>query len=121
MSEKEKELADLRRLQKASHVGRINDDAKSRFKKIVAKKFRTCFIYAIAEFENCFGEELWGHGLQEDTLTDEQLANKRRWDRVRKNILDKGNTQSRAVMSEVNLHNMEFNGYKLSFGSKDDG
>lgn len=111
MSQKEEELAALRQRQKKIHHGRIAQDSQDRLKKIADKKFRTCFIFALAEFENTFGLELWGHNLPDNKLTYEQKANKIRWEQVRKNILDKGNTQSRALGMEIDLHKIEFEGY----------
>lgn len=121
MSQKENELAELRRTQKEAHLGRIAEDSKNRLKKISHKKFRTCFISALAEFENTFGFELWGHNLPEDKITPEQKANRIRWDQIRKNILDKGNAQSRALGMEMDLHRIEFEGYKMDFGGKPNG
>jgi hypothetical protein len=121
MSQKEEELAALRRKHQKSHRGRIAQDSQDRLKKIAYKKFRTCFIFALAEFENIFGLELWGHNLPESKLTPEQKANKIRWEQVRKNILDKGNTQSRALNMEIDLHRVEFEGYRIDFGGITDG
>lgn len=121
MSRKEEELAALRRQQKDAHRGRIAQDSRNRLKKIALKKFRTCFISALAEFENTFGFELWGHNLPGDKLTPEQNANRIRWEQVRKNILDKGNAQSRALGMEIELHRVEFEGYRMDFGGITDG
>lgn len=121
MSKKEEELAALRQRQKEAQRGRIAKDSQVRLKKIAHKKFRTCFISALVEFEQTFGIELWGHGLSEDLLTSQQIINKVRWDQVRKRILDKGNTQSRALGMEIDLHRVEFEGYRMDFGGKPDG
>lgn len=121
MSQKEKELAALRRTQKKLQVGRLARDSQNRLKQIAHKKFRTCFISALSEFENTFGLEVWGHNLPEDQITPEQRANRIRWDQVRKNILDKGNAQSRALGMEIDLHIVEFAGYRMDFGGKRDG
>lgn len=116
MSRKEEELAELRKTQTKAHNGRIVSASQDRLKKISHKKFRTCFISALSEFENTFGLELWGHNLPEDQITPEQKANRIRWDQVRKNILDKGNAQSRALGMEIELHRVEFEGYHLRCG-----
>lgn len=116
MSKKEEELAALHREYSAVSKGCVNKDSQDRLKKIAQKKFRTCFIFALAEFENTFGSELWGHNLSDNKLTSEQKTNQIRWNQVRKNILDKGNTQSRALGMEIELHRIEFDGYHLSFG-----
>lgn len=113
---KEEELAILRRLEKKAHLGRIAKDSQDRLKKIAHKKFRTCFISALSEFENAFGVELWGHGLSEDKISQQQKSNRILWDQVRKNILDKGNAQSRALGMEIDLHRVEFEGYRIDFG-----
>jgi len=115
MGSKEEELAALRRHQRKLHSGRIAQDSRDRLKKIAHKKFRTCFIAALSEFETTFGFELWGHSLPEEQMTSEQKANRIRWEQVRKNILDKGNTQSRALGMEIDLHKIEFEGYSMEF------
>lgn len=121
MSRKEEELAALRRRQKEAHRGRIAQDSRDRLKRIANKKFKTCFIYALAEFENTFGSEVWGHNLPEEKLTPKQRANRTSWEQVRKNILDKGNTQARALGMEIDLHKVEFEGYQMDFGEMTNG
>lgn len=121
MSQKEEDLLDLRKQQQKLYRGRIAEDSRKRLKKIAHKKFRTCFISALVEFENTFGLELWGHNLPEEKLTPEQKANRIRWEQIRKNILDKGNTQSRALGMEIDLHRVEFEGYQMNFGGVTNG
>ena len=121
MSRKEEELAALSRSQKISQHGRIAEDSRKRLKSIAHKKFRTCFISALSEFELVFGVDLWGHNLQEEKLTSDQKKNRILWDQGRKTILDKGNSQSRALGMEIDLHSVEFEGYKISFGGTNDG
>jgi len=121
MTTKEEELAKLRHHRKNANRGRIAKDSRDRLKKIAHKKFRTCFISALAEFEDTFGPYLWGHNLPDEQLTPEQKANRVSWDKVRKNILDKGNTQSRALSMEIDLHTVEFEGYRMDFGGETDG
>jgi hypothetical protein len=121
MSTKEEELAKLRHHRKNAHRGRIAKDSRDRLKRIAHKKFRTCFISALAEFEDTFGPCLWGHNLPDEHLTPEQRVNRISWEKVRKNILDKGNAQSRALGMEIDLHSVEFEGYRMDFGGKTDG
>lgn len=116
MSLKEEELAALRQIHNSTRQGRIAKDSQNRLKKIAHKKFRTCFICALAEFETTFGLDLWGHGLPEDQITPKQKANRIRWEQIRKNILDKGNAQSRALGMEIDLHRVEFEGYRMDLG-----
>ena len=121
MSRKEEELARLRRNNTDSHRGRIAQDCRDRLKKIAEKKFRTCFIAALSEFEMSFGPIVWGYGSAEDELTQEQLDNRALWKQVRKNILDKGNAQSRALGMEIDLHRVEFEGYRMNLKGNTDG
>lgn len=120
MSEKERELATIRHEQTELRKSRIVNDSKDRLKKISNKKFNTCFIFALSEFERTFGLELWGHDLPEEKLTDDHKANRILWDLVRKKILDKGNTQSRALGMEIDLHNIEFVGYRIQLKGASD-
>lgn len=120
MSDKEKELAALRQSQKKVRDDRMAYDSRERLKKISRKKFRTCFIAALSEFESRFGFLLWGHGLSQDEITDEQSENRIVWNEVRANILDKGNAQSRALGMEIDLHHVEFQGYRMNLGGKTD-
>jgi len=118
MSDTERKLVQLRNASRQESKSRIAHDSKERLKKIATKKFRTCFISALAEFENVFGLDVWGHGLPDGELTPAQLANRQRWEQVRKHILDKGNTQSRALVMEIDLHSINFEGYKFELGGK---
>jgi len=108
-------LADLRKQQLNDSKINRNEKNKDRFKNICRKKFQTCFIFPIAEFEEMFGKELWGKDLPDNELTDEQKLNKIKWDRLRKNVLDKGNGQLRAFLSEIELYNIIYQGYKTNF------
>jgi len=118
MTRKERELYNLREDNRRRQNSRLSEDSKDRLKKISDKKFRTCFVFAICEFENAFGEQIWGHGLDESQLTEQQKQNREKWAKVRKNILDKGNTQSRALSMEIDLHRVDFMGYRIEFGGK---
>lgn len=111
-------LADLRKQQLDDSRVNRNEKNKDRFKNICKKKFQTSFIFPIAEFEEAFGKELWGMGLEDKELTNEQKLNKMRWDQLRKNILDKGNGQLRAFLSEIELYSIIYNGYHVTLGVK---
>ena len=108
-------LADLRKQQLGESKMNRNEKNKDRFKNICKKKFQTCFIFPLAEFEDAFGEKLLGKGLQENELTEEQKLNRIKWNQLRKNILDKGNAQLRAFLSEIELCSIEYVGYKSKF------
>lgn len=110
---KVQELHNLRNAQRQTFQKKVLQDSLTRLQYLSTKKFKTCFVYALAEFENVFGLELWGHGLPKDQLTVLQRANRDRWQQVRTNILNKGNTQSRAMTAEMALHEIRFKGYQM--------
>lgn len=114
-------LADLRKQQLNESKMNRNEKNKDRFKNICKKKFQTCFIFPLAEFEDAFGEKLLGKGLQEEELTDEQKINRVKWNQLRKNILDKGNGQLRAFLNEIELYDISYKGYKVNFTGENHG
>lgn len=113
MSDHEVKLLAIRKSQKKHTEARIVEESRLRLQALSNKKFKTCFVFAIAEFEKVFGLEVWGHGLPDSELTPQQRANKERWQQVRTSILNKGNTQARAMKAELNLHDVKFVGYKM--------
>lgn len=115
---KETELANLKRKQKLLSKDKYPDSSKNRLKKIVRTKITTTFINAISEFEKTFGI-MWGYGIEENKLTNEQKENRKKWETVRKNILNRGNNQARALMSEIELYDIEFRGYEMTFKRRD--
>jgi len=114
-------LYEIRHKESDERRAKVLESMKIRFKKIAKKKFTTCFIFAISEFEKVWGQELWGHGLPEETLTEVQRANRKRWEQVRRDILDKGNGQLRGFESEIDIHNLEFKGYSITFKGDKNG
>ncbi len=114
----------LAKAQRAGHranEGQIKQESLERLRRIANRKFRTCFIFPIAEFETVFGLALWGHGLPDDQLTDEQRVNRDRWEQVRTAILNNGNTQKRALEAELDLHDIKFRGYQIFLGGRGNG
>jgi len=109
------EMYEIKKQQRQQAEIQLSENIKKRLKNIAKKKFTTCFIFALSEFEKVFGQELWGHGLPPEKLNEIQIANRKRWEQVRRDILDKGNGQLRGFESEINLHNLTFEGYSMSF------
>jgi hypothetical protein len=102
----------------------INSRSRGRLKQIASKKITTSFIFPIAEFEQVFGLELWGMGLPEDEITARQKINRERWEQLRLSVLNNGNKQVRALNAEIDLHTVEFVGYRMSLkpiGENEDG
>jgi hypothetical protein len=96
-----------------------NNETKDRLKKISNKKFTTCFIYALDQFEKEFGK-LWGAGKPINLLNSDESRNRDKWEKIRTNILNNGNKQARAMCSELDLYSLDFIGYKMEFKKEGD-
>lgn len=79
---------------------------RNKLRVFIAKKMQTMMIGCLAELEKVFGES-WGHGLLDSELDDEQLDMRAVWRICRSNILDFGNSQIRAIESELDNYNIE--------------
>jgi len=101
-----------RKLQREKGEERHADRSKERLMSIAEKKFKTTFIFALSEFETVFGPELFGSGLDDEEIDAVQRENRRRWQQVRTNILNKGHAQSRGLVNEMALHDIQFRGYE---------
>lgn len=69
-------------------------------RQILIKRFQTTMIGALFEFEKAFGY-LWGHEKHENELTERELDFQDRWDEVRNQILNNGNSQMRKAISDL--------------------
>lgn len=91
---------------------RYNEQSKDRLLKISETKIKTAFIGAISSFEEAFGY-LWGHNSPNPTA--EQRRNKDIWDRIRKEIFDKGNNQIRGLKNEFDYYTIHWDRYYIEF------
>lgn len=74
---------------------------KQQLLQVLKQRFKTTFIYPIAEIEKEFGH-LWKHGEEDDEkLTDEDWKRYEQFELLRKRILDNGNAQLRAMIEEI--------------------
>lgn len=71
-------------------------------------------IHSISQFENNFGH-LWGHGKELADLTVDELDMRRKWEVIRKSILDTGHQQMRNLLTEYGLYDIVFRGYQYNF------
>ena len=109
----------------ASHEIRCHDNnsrknnlkAKERLRKIVETKLRTTMIGEIAKVEQFLGK-IWGYGLNEEQCTNSQLDWYEVWQQCRNEMLNIGNSQIRALLSELDLYNVEWKGYQTNFRIK---
>ncbi len=86
-------------------AGRANaqaaaDGAKRLLAELVARRLRTAFIGAMARFEEHIGRTLWGHGLPEAELSENQAAWRAVWEKCRAEVLTHGNAQVRAAEAD---------------------
>lgn len=86
----------LRALVQARQTNQLRRDAL----RGVERRFQTAFIGALSRFEGHFGW-LWGHGLAEAELSEDQLAWREVWSRCRTEVLTNGNNQLRSALAEL--------------------
>lgn len=91
-----------------------NEASKKRLLNNIKKKFDTTIIGSLAVFEEAFGH-LWGHGLPNDQLSDEEKEFRSLWQEARTSILDAGNSNLRAAQSEIAQYTMSWNRYVMNF------
>ena len=92
-------------------------DSKDRLAKIIKKKIQTTMIGALSSVEEHFGF-LWGQDDPNCQLTEEQQVMKELFQKVRSEVLDKGNAQSRNVDAELAQYEVEWKRYSLTIPVK---
>lgn len=90
--------------------GRYLEESKKKIQKIISTKMRTCFVGGLSSVEHFFGS-IWGHNST-DPLTPEQEKMKEIWEECRTAILNNGNTQLRALESELLQYTINWNRYQ---------
>ena len=104
--------------QKEAKDQKYREKSKKRLSTIVGTKIKTSFIGAISSCEKNFGF-LWGHGKNEEELTDQELQMKELWEEIRTEILDNGNTQLRAASNEIENYSINWDRYSIGLNLKD--
>ena len=90
------------------------EDSADRLSKTIQTKIRTSFIGAISQVEEMIGKDLWGHGKNVRDCDQEQLYWRRIWEKLRRNILDNGNAQLRAIQSEIAHYTIKWDRYQFN-------
>lgn len=85
---------------------------KDKLQLVISESIRTTMIGAIASIEEKLGK-LWAHGENRPLSPNEQKLKDIFMD-LRKSILDKGNTQIRAVKQTIDGYTVEFTGYSIT-------
>jgi hypothetical protein len=99
---------------RAVNEERVKSYSKKRLLENITKKFKTSMIGAVASCEEGFGE-LWGHGKGKDELTEEEFNFRERWEEIRTQILNKGNSQLRGALDEIAQHTVNKEKYNVDF------
>jgi hypothetical protein len=86
-------------------------DSKDRLSKILKKKIQTTMIGALSTIEENFGF-LWTNESG-DQLTKDQEAMKNLYNKVRSEILDRGNNQARNIDAELSQYEVEWMRYQM--------
>jgi len=89
---------------------KYKSDSKDRLSKILKKKIQTTMIGALSTIEENFGF-LWNS--PDDKLTKDQQLMKALYDKVRSEILDRGNAQARNVDAELSQYEVEWLKYSI--------
>jgi hypothetical protein len=100
---------------KSVREDKFKNDSKERLSKILRKKVETTMIGAISSVEDHFSF-LWTN--DNETLTPEQQIMFDTFQKVRSEILDKGNTQARNVDAELNQYDVKWLRYSVSIPIK---
>jgi hypothetical protein len=118
------EQKDFNKLKKYTDERKLYDEkaskqvGRNKLSGSIKKNITTMMIGAIAAFEEAFGED-WGHGLEDDQRTDEQLDDKIVWNQCRERIMDFGNDLIKRMERELNNYNVEALKYTIKFHQKD--
>jgi hypothetical protein len=93
-----------------------NEASKKRLLNNITRKFDTTIIGSLAILEEEFGD-LWGHGLEYNELTEEQKEFRVTWQSARTRLLDAGNSNLRAALSEIAQYTLSWNRFVMNFKS----
>ena len=97
---------------------RYKYDSKDRLSKILRKKVETTMIGAISSLEDHFSF-LWT--AQDSEMTEEKKFMFDIFQKVRSEILDKGNSQSRNIDAELNQYEVKWMRYSVEIPVKPNG
>ena len=112
-----REKSDYEQLKK----DKFKNDSKERLSKILKKKVETTMIGALSSIEEHFGF-LWGASggpVSSQDLTEEQKIMYEAYQKVRSEILDKGNNQSRNIDAELNQYEVNWLRFTMNIPVKE--
>lgn len=88
------------------------DICRKRLSNIAETKLKTAFIGSLDAFEKEFGD-LWGRNELNKTKEQQEWYDK--WQSARTNVLNNGNNQLRALLTEISNNIVEWNRYTAVF------
>ncbi len=92
-----------------------SENSKARLERLLKKRITTVMIGALDKFEKAFGY-LWGSEKDDnEKLTKDEEENWRIWGQIRKQVLDGGNNQLRAMLRDLENFDVDFQGYYIEF------
>lgn len=100
---------------KQARTEKYKYDSKDRLSKILRKKVQTTMIGAISSIEDHFSF-LWDS--KDSEMTEEKKFMYETFQKVRSEILDKGNTQARNVDAELNQYEVKWMRYSIEMPIK---
>lgn len=97
---------------KSIREDKYKSDSKERLSKILKKKVETTMIGALSSIEEHFAF-LWTSS-DGQAISEEQKIMFEAFQRVRSEILDKGNTQARNIDAELNQYDVKWLRYSMT-------
>lgn len=94
---------------------KYKEDSKQRLSKILKKKIETTMIGALSSVEDHFGF-LWEN--EDNKMTPDKQIMYDIFQKVRSEILDKGNTQSRNLEAEISQYEVKWLRYNMTIPVK---
>ena len=116
MSDSFNELIRKQSEYKTAREDKFRTDSRVRLSKILKKKVETTMIGALSSIEDHFSF-LWAAN-NGDELTPEQKIMYDLFQKVRSEILDKGNTQSRNIDAELSQYEVKWLRYSVEIPVK---
>lgn len=83
-------------------------------KNLIKRRLTTTFIGGLDSIEQRLGY-LWGQHKPFDELNDREKVFYQLWKQLRKEILDKGNLQTKLALREVDLFEVELLDYEVNY------
>jgi hypothetical protein len=105
------DLIKASQIYKKDRDSRLQASSNERLLKIARKKIQTTMIGALSSIEKYFGF-LWAHSESRD-LTQEEEHAKELYEKMRSEILDRGNNQARNLEAELAQYEVKWLKYNI--------